>query len=147
MTVMIWGLPGSWTEVGHERSQTAHKTTALLQEEIERGGVRDSLLDLEGLHLSLGGSSDPASSSLLSLELCQFPSIVFSQFGVCSIVAWAMSLPRPQAYRNCGRSVFQRVPNPLSLSLLAGTEAAAGFGVAWRPAGPPPTVITTMEDI
>ena len=141
---MIRGLPGSWTEVGHERSQTAHKTTALLQEEIERGGVRDSLLDLEGLHLSLGGSSDPASSSLLS-----FPSIVFSQFGVCSVVAWAMSLPRPRAYRNCGRSVFQRVPNPLSLSLLAvvSTEAAAGFGVAWRPAGPPPTVITTMEDI
>ena len=137
---MIRGLPGPWTEVGHERSQATQAT----QEESKRGGARASILGLEGLHLSLGGSSDPASSSLLS-----FPSIVFSQFGVCSVVAWAMSLPRPRAYRNCGRSVFQRVPNPLSLSLLAvvSTEAAAGFGVAWRPAGPPPTVITTMEDI
>ena len=140
---MIRGLPGPWTEVGHERSQATQAT----QEESKRRGARASILGLEGLHLSLGGSSDPASSSLLSLELCQFPSIVFSQFGVCSVVAWAMSLPRPRAYRNCGRSVFQRVPNPLSLSLLAGTEAAAGFGVAWRPAGLPPTVITTMKDI
>ena len=147
---MIRGLPGSWTEVGHERSQTAHKTTALLQEEIERGGVRDSLLDLEGLHLSLGGSSDPASSSLLScLELCQFPAAKLSQGNVCVVVAKTMGLPRIRAYRNCGRSVFQRVHNPLSLSLLAvvSTEAAAGFGVAWRPAGLPPTVITTMKDI